>query len=79
MANITYRIEEHDGGWAYRLGATYSETYPDHDSAFAAARRVAGEQKVPDEDTYIEYQNTNGDWVNERADGHDRPSPVVEG
>ena len=33
MVQITYRIVEHDGGWAYRLGDTFSETYPDHDSA----------------------------------------------
>ena len=79
MPQITYSIQEHDGGWAYRLGDTWSETYPDHDSAFAAARRVAGEQKVPDEDTFIEYQNTEGEWINERADGQDRPSPEVEG
>ena len=37
MVQITYRIVEHDGGWAYRLGDTFSETYPDHDSARAAA------------------------------------------
>lgn len=31
MVQITYRIVEHDGGWAYQLGGTFSETYPDHD------------------------------------------------
>ena len=35
MVQITYRIVEHDGGWAYQLNGTYSETYPDHDSARA--------------------------------------------
>lgn len=79
MALITYRIQEHDGGWAYRLGDTWSETYPDHDSAFAAAKRVAGEQKVPDKDACIEYQNADGDWISERADGQDRPLTDVEG
>lgn len=78
MAQITYRIVEHDGGWAYQLGSTYSETYPDHESATAAARRAAGEQKVPDADACIEYQNSHGEWVTERADGQDRPSTAVE-
>ena len=79
MVRITYRIEEHDGGWAYRLGDTWSETYPDHDSARAAAVAAAREQKVPDENAMIEYADASGEWVVERADGHDRPEPSVEG
>lgn len=79
MSLITYRIAEHDGGWAYRLGETWSETYPTHDSAFAAAKRAAGEQKVPDKDACIEYQNADGDWITERADGQDRPLTDVTG
>ncbi|WP_406853198.1 hypothetical protein WEU32_05805 [Brevundimonas sp. BH3] len=79
MALITYRIQEHDGGWAYRLDETWSETYPSHDSAAAAARHAAREQKVPDANACIEYQNASGEWVTERADGHDRPLTDVEG
>jgi hypothetical protein len=79
MVQITYRIVEHDGGWAYRLGDTYSETFRDHDSARAAAVQAAREQKVPDEDALIEYADTSGRWVTERADGHDRPDAEVEG
>ena len=26
--NITYRIVQHDGGWAYKLGDSFSETFP---------------------------------------------------
>ena len=79
MTQITYRITQHDGGWAYRLGDSYSETYPSHDAARAAAVRAAREQKVPDQDTMIEYADASGDWVVERADGHDRPQTEVEG
>ncbi|GAA0635128.1 DUF2188 domain-containing protein [Brevundimonas lenta] len=79
MVQITYRIVEHDGGWAYKLGDTYSETYPNHDAARAAAVAAAREQKVPDEDSLIEYADTTGRWVTERADGHDRPEAEVEG
>ena len=79
MAHVTYRIVEHDGGWAYQLGGTYSEPSPSHDSAKAAAVRAAREQKVPDQTAAIEYETANGEWVTESADGHDRPSTDVEG
>ncbi|WP_426022947.1 DUF2188 domain-containing protein [Brevundimonas sp. PWP3-1b1] len=79
MAHVTYRIVEHDGGWAYMSGGTYSETYPTHDDAKAAAVRVSREQRVPDETASIEYATADGTWVTERADGHDRPVTDVEG
>lgn len=79
MTEITYRIVEHDGGWAYRLGDTYSETYPSHDAARAAAERAAREQRVADRTAWIEYETADGRWVTERADGRDRPETDVEG
>ena len=79
MAHVTYRIVEHDGGWAYQSGGTYSETYPTHDSARAAAVTAAREQRAPDETAMIEYADESGAWVTERADGHDRPEVDVEG
>ncbi len=79
MVQITYRIVEHDGGWADQLNGPYSETWPDHDSARAAAVAAAREQKAPDENTLIEYADASGQWVTERADGHDRPQVAVEG
>ena len=48
MTRITYEIVEHDGGWAYRLDGAYSETFPNHDAAFAAAKRAAIEQRGRD-------------------------------
>jgi len=79
MAHVTYRIVEHDGGWAYKSGETFSETFASHDEAKAAAVRAAREQKVPDETGVIEYADASGNWVTERADGHDRPATDVEG
>ena len=38
MTDLTYNIVEHDGGWAYKVGDTFSETFPSHDAAQAAAR-----------------------------------------
>lgn len=79
MTRITYRIVEHDGGWAYRLGETYSETFASHDAARAAAVLASREQRVADQTAWIEYEKPDGEWVTERADGHDRPEADVEG
>jgi hypothetical protein len=79
MADLTYRIVEHDGGWAYQLGGTYSETFASHDAARAAALAASREQRVPDQTSWISYETSAGEWITERADGHDRPDPTVEG
>ncbi len=78
MSHVTYRIVEHDGGWAYKSGDTFSETFATHDEAKAAAVRVAREQRVPDEAGMIEYAESSGTWITERADGLDRPETDVE-
>lgn len=80
MTSITYHVVQHDGGWAYKLGDVFSETFPDHEAALAAARRVAGEQRVPGETTGIVYEDADGRWREELSDGHDRPrTQVVDG
>ena len=79
MTHVTYRIVEHDGGWAYKVGDTFSETFPDHDAAKNAAVRASREQRVADHTAYIEYEDIQGTWITERADGHDRPDTDVEG
>lgn len=78
MSRIVYRIVPHDGGWAYKLGDSFSETFSTHDNARAAAAAVAREQRVPDETAWIEYEDASGEWVTERADGHDRPRTEIE-
>ncbi len=47
MAEVTYMIVEHDGGWAYKVGTVFSEPYPTRERALAAARRAAAEQRTP--------------------------------
>ena len=37
MASITYRIVQHDGGWAYSVGDVFSETFGSHNEAQRAA------------------------------------------
>jgi hypothetical protein len=78
MTLVHYQVVEHDGGWAYKLGDVFSETFPTHDAAHAAAARAAGEQKAPGEDEEIEYQDAKGQWKVEHADGHDRPETDVQ-
>lgn len=79
MAKVTYEIVEHDGGWAYRVDGVYSETFPSHDQARAAAEQAAREQVVPGETTGITYEDQEGRWHDEVASGKDRPKTDVEG
>ncbi len=77
MDRIHYRIVEHDGGWAYKLGDVFSEPFPSKAAATKAARRVADEQHIPGEDSYIEYQDETGEWHTEFARGGDHPDADV--
>jgi hypothetical protein len=79
MTKIIYEIVNHDGGWAYRVGDVYSETFPSHDLARRAAERAAREQEVPGDTTEISYEDKRGRWHEEQARGDDRPETDVEG
>ena len=79
MTKLTYQIVRHDGGWAYRVGDVYSETFPSHDLARKAAERAAHEQVVAGETTGISYEDKQGRWHDEMARGDDRPETDVEG
>lgn len=79
MAKVTYRIVQHDGGWAYRVDETFSETFPTHDQARHAAERAAREQQKPDATTEIVYEDSHGRWHRELARGDDRPDIHVKG
>jgi hypothetical protein len=78
MTDITYTIVEHDGGWAYKLGDVFSETFATHDAASRAARRAAAEQQLGGKDETISYQNDRGEWKTELSDGGDRPQTHVK-
>jgi Uncharacterized protein conserved in bacteria (DUF2188) len=68
MADVTYEIVEHDGGWAYRLGDVYSETFPTRDQAV---------QEMPRDTEAIQYQDADGRWHEELARGNDIPQTQV--
>ncbi|MDE3176091.1 MAG: DUF2188 domain-containing protein [Pseudomonadota bacterium] len=78
MSHVTYVIIEHDGGWAYRMGGTISETFPSRERAHKAAARAAAEQRAPDETTPIQYETPEGEWREESARGSDRPRTDVK-
>ena len=60
MVKVTYHIVEHDGGWAYKVDGVFSEPFPTHAEALAAARRVAAEQRTPGRTEAIEWENAQG-------------------
>ena len=78
MSHTTYEVIQHDGGWAYKMGSTISETFATHELAHAAAARAAGEQRAPGEDAAIEYEDSSGEWREEEASGADRPATEVK-
>lgn len=79
MTTITYEIVPHEDGWAFKLGDTLSETFPSHDAALAAAKRVAKEQESPDgEPAAISWEDDKGRWHDEVSAGDDRPDVEIE-
>jgi len=78
MSHITYQIVRHEDGWAYKVGDTFSEAFPTHAAALAAARTAAGEQRVPGQSESIEYEDESGRWHSETASGRDRPETDVK-
>jgi Uncharacterized protein conserved in bacteria (DUF2188) len=79
MTKVVYEVVEHEGGWAYRVGDVYSETFPSHQAAREAAERAAAEQELPGETTDISYEDREGRWHTEKTAGSDRPETDVEG
>lgn len=77
MPSVTYRVVEHDGGFAYKLGDVFSEPFATREEALAAARRAAEEQQVGGEDAEISYQDAAGHWHREHVSGGDRPQADV--
>ena len=77
MTDVVYRIVEHDGGWAYKVGDVFSEPFPTHAAALSAAKRAAQEQRTPGNTHAIEYEDAQGKWHAETASGSDRPTTSV--
>lgn len=78
MAHVVYKIVQHDDGWAYKVDGVFSEPFPTHAAALAAARAAAREQRIPGRAETIEYEDEKGRWHSEMARGTDRPETDVE-
>jgi len=79
MTKVIYHIVPHDGGWAYKVDGTFSETFQTHEDARDAARRAAQEQRAPGETSAISWESADGKWHEELSGGADRPETEVEG
>jgi hypothetical protein len=79
MTKIVYEVVRHDHGWVYRVGDSFSETYPSHDDARRAAEDAARRQSQAGDTESIEYQDEAGSWHEETAPGDDRPDTEVRG
>jgi Uncharacterized protein conserved in bacteria (DUF2188) len=78
MTHVIYKVVRHEDGWAYTVGGTFSETFPNHQTALDAARSAAAEQRVAGQTESIEYEDGKGKWHREVASGRDRPETEVE-
>jgi len=78
MSQVSYTVVEHDGGWAYKVGDVFSETFPTREEAHAAAERAAEEQRIPGESGAIQYEDSSGRWHEEEESGEDRPETEVK-
>ena len=79
MTTLVYHIVQHDGGWAYKVGDTFSESFPSHDLARRAADVAAREQRLSGSTVAISWEDERGIWHEEVDEGWDRPDTVIEG
>lgn len=79
MSHITYKVVQHDDGWAYTVNGVFSEPFGTHAAALAAAKRAAREQRTPGATHVIEYEDASGKWHTETALGSDRPDTDLKG
>jgi hypothetical protein len=78
MPDVVYHVVEHDGGWAYQVDGSYSETFPTREAAHKAAARAAAEQRQPGQTEGIVYEDKAGRWREEVSSGDDRPETSVD-
>ena len=79
MSHVTYTIVEHDGGWAYKVGDVFSETFPTHEAAHTPPRREPRRSNaLPGKGGPIEYEDSSGSWREEDEKGNDRPATEVK-
>lgn len=75
MADITYEIVEHNGGFAYKVGDVFSETFGTHRAAHEAAQDASNRQHLQGTPAVIRYQDGAGKWHEEVSTGE---NPVAQ-
>ncbi len=75
--HIRYHVAPHENGWAYKLDDVWSETFPTHGDALAAAQIAAERQQVAGKDAHIVYETADYRWKAEDVLGTDRPEIEV--
>ena len=78
MVQVKYQVVEHNGGWAYKVEDVFSETFPTHEEAHAAAAAAAERQRLAGRTEVIEYEDPSYKWHQEVANAGDRPETTVE-
>jgi len=75
---VTYEVVEHNGGFAYKVGDVFSETFATHAEAHKAAEDAAERQKLSADSNTIVYQDNDGQWHSEVARADDHPDTEIE-
>jgi hypothetical protein len=78
MVHVIYKIVKHGEGWAYCVGATFSETFASENEARSAASAAAREHELIGNTIGIAFEDSNGHWHEELSRGSDRPVATVE-
>ena len=60
---VRYYIVRHEGSWAYKMGDSYSETFPNRDHAIVAALTAVDEASDQGTDGRVLVQDETGRWV----------------
>lgn len=68
MTKLNYKIVEREGGYAWKLGDAFSETYPTRDAARAAAVDDANKRQSGRGQTTAQSDGDARRWHNEMAD-----------
>ena len=77
-SDVTYEVVEHDGGWAYKVGDVFSESFATQEEATQAAEQAAAAHRSAGAETIIESQDRLGRWHEELEPGEARPQTHVQ-
>ncbi len=77
MVKVVYEVVEHDGGWAYKFDKVFSETFPTHEAAHAAAAAPPPSSGCRAGPRRSSLRTARASGTRETASGSDRPVTEV--